>query len=146
MVRLAMAHGSPQEVAQKWSQRSQAAAQDYTAGINRVSTSPTEAAANAHATWSARLADPNTVAKYQRKLRAVTLEEWKSAAAQFGASRYSQGVAAKEAKFERAMVPLLQFIDSAVAQVKRMPNVTFEDRLQRSRAMQTLMHNYKGAA
>lgn len=141
-----MAHGTPQEVAQKWAQRSQAAASDYTAGVQRVTTSPTDAAANAHATWIARLQDPATVEKYQRKLRAVSLEQWKQAATQYGASRYSQGVAAKESKFEAAMVPLLQYIDNARAQVHRMPNATFEDRLQRSRAMQTLMHNYRGQA
>lgn len=142
----AMAHGTPQEVAQKWSQRSQAAAPDYTAGINRVTSSPTAAAAAAVQTWLARLQDPATAQKYVRKLNAVTLEQWKTAAANYGASRYSQGVANKEAKYQAAITPLLQYIDSAVAQVKSMPNATFEDRLQRSRAFQTIMHNYQGTA
>jgi hypothetical protein len=141
-----MAHGTPTEVAQKWAQRSQAAAPEYTAGVNRVTVAPGERAAAASATWLARLNDPQTKAKFERKVRAVTLEHWKSAASQYGASRYAQGVAAKEQKFAAAMVPLLAYIDNAVAQVKAMPNVTFEDRLQRSRAMQTLMHNYQGTA
>lgn len=141
-----MAHGTAAEVATKWSQRSQAAAPEYTAGINRVTVAPGTQAAAAADTWLARLNDPVTRAKFQRKVAAVTLEQWKSAATQYGASRYSQGVAAKESKFQAAMTTLLPFIDNAVAQVKAMPNATFEDRLQRSRAMQTIMHSYTGSA
>jgi hypothetical protein len=92
------------------------------------------------------LQDPATKAKFIRKVQAVSLEQWKNAAANYGASRYSQGVAAKEQKFAAAMQNLLPFIDQAVAQVKAMPNATFEDRLQRSRAMQTIMHSYTGTA
>lgn len=139
-----MAHGSADEVATKWSQRAQAASSEYTAGIARVTTAPGQLAAQAAQTWLARLNDPATVAKFQRKVQAVSLQDWQNAATQYGASRYSQGVAAKEAKFASAMNKLLPFIDQAVAQVKRMPNATFEDRLQRSRAMQTIMHGYTG--
>lgn len=141
-----MAHGSAADVATKWSQRSQAAAPDYTTGIQRVTTAPGQLAAAASATWLARLNDPATVAKFQRKVAAVSLQAWQNAATQYGASRYSQGVAAKEGKFASAMQNLLPFIDNAVAQVKAMPNATFEDRLQRSRAMQTIMHSYTGGS
>lgn len=141
-----MSHGTAAEVAQKWSQRSQAAAADYTAGVERVSVAPGEKAAAAATTWLARLNDPATVAKFKRKVSAVDLATWKAAASQYGSARYSQGVAAKEPKMAKALSTLLPFIDAGVAQVKRMPNATFEDRLQRSRAMQVYMHGYRGQA
>lgn len=142
----AMAHGTATEVAAKWATRAQAAQADYTAGVNRVTQAPGAAAAAAADTWQARLQDPATKAKFQRKVSAVTLDQWKTAAANYGASRFAQGVAAKEQKYAQSMGPLLSFIDNAVQQVKAMPNVTFEDRLQRSRAMQTIMHSYQGTA
>lgn len=139
-----MARMTAAEVAQKWAQRAGAAQADYTAGVNRVTEAPGQAAANAADVWQARLQDPQVLAKFKRKVSAVSLEQWKSAAANYGAARYAQGVSSKTAKFEAAMAPLLSYIDSGLAQIKSMPNVTLEDRIQRSAAWQRYMNKYQG--
>lgn len=143
---LPMAHGTAAEVAAKWAKNAQAAQSEYTAGVNRVTQAPGEKAAQAANVWQARVSDPQVLEKFKRKVSAVSLDQWKNAAANYGASRYSQGVASKQEKFAQAMQPLLQYIDNAKQQVHAMPNVTFEDRLQRSRMMQVLMHRYQGTA
>jgi hypothetical protein len=141
-----MAHGTPQDVAAKWAQRASAAGTDYTAGINRVAVSPGQAAAAAAPTWQAAVSSPDALAKYKRNVGLVTLEAWQNAATQYGSARYTQGVAAKQAKYEAIMAQLLPYIDRGVAQIKAMPKATFEDRLQRSRAMQVYMHNFQRTA
>lgn len=142
-MRREMAHGTPQEVAQKWQQRSAAAGPDYQAGIQRVTVSPGQAAANAASQWQAAVSSPDALAKFKRNVGLVTLESWQAAATQYGSSRYVQGVQAKEAKFENIMGQLLPYIDRGVATVKAMDKSTFEARLQRSRAMQVWMHNFQ---
>lgn len=139
-----MAHGTAAEVAQKWSRNAQAGQQDYTAGVNRVTQSPTAAAAAAGATWQARVSSQAALQKFQRKLNAVSLDEWKTRTTSVGAQRFAQGVAASESKMQSAMTSLLPFIDNLKAQVKSMPNATLQDRIQRMNAWVMGMSQYTG--
>lgn len=141
-----MAHGTPQDVAAKWSRNAQNAAQDYVQGVNRVTVSPTAQAAAAVTTWQARVSSTAAAQKYVRKLNAVTLEQWKARVDAVGQSRYSQGVSAAESKFQAAMVNLLPFIDNLRAQIKAMPNATLQDRIQRANAWINGMAQYQGQA
>lgn len=141
-----MSHGTAEEVSASWLSGIQGATAKMTAGVNRVTTAPGQAAVQSKARWQAAMSDPATADKWARNVGNVTLQQWQSAMTQYGINRVAQGAAAKQQKFAAAMGPLLNYIDSGVAKIKAMPNTTFEDRLLRSQAMQRWMHAYQRPA
>lgn len=135
-------HGSAQEVADKWAANIQNAQQSMKNGVARVTVSPGQAAVAKAQKWQAAMADPATFQKWQNNTGRVSLAAWQTAMNDVGIARVAAGAQAKKHKFEAAMGPLLSFIDNAVQQVKTMPDLTIEDRIARSAAMQRLMHGY----
>lgn len=133
-----------EQVASKWSTRASAAAADYAAGIEGVTSNPLDAAAAAADLWQARVNDPATKAKFQRKLRAYPFDQWKAAAAQFGQSRYSSGVTQKTQKYQQAIGNVLAYERAGLAAIERMPKTSLEDRIARSAAWQRYMSKYVG--
>lgn len=138
-----MARLTAAEAAAKWSQRSTAAAADYTAGVQRVTTAPGVAAAAAAQTWQTAVASPDALAKYRNNVALVSLQDWQNAATQYGSARYAQGVAAKQSKYENIIAQVLAYQDQILPTIKRMDKSTFAARVQRSVAWQNAMHNFK---
>lgn len=136
-------HGSAQEVAAKWVQNITNAQQSMKNGVARVQKAPGQSAVEKAQKWQQAMSDPATFQKWQNNVGRVSLSAWQQAMNDVGIQRVAQGAQAKQAKFEQAMAPLLQYIDSARDQVKSMPDLTIEDRIARSAAMQRLMHQYQ---
>lgn len=134
------------EVASKWQRNATNAAADYAAGIAAVTDNPLAKAASAADTWVARVSSAEAKAKFERKLRAFPFDQWKSIAAQFGQTRYSQGVQNKASKFEQGIGPVLAYERAFIERLKAMPNATSGDRRQRMNAWFDYMSNYKGQA
>lgn len=141
-----MAHGTATEVAAKWQSRIAAASTEMQAGVDRVSQAPGQAAAAKKQKWINRLMEQGTQDKWARKVAAVSLGDWQAAMKNYGIQRAVQGAQAKQAKYEAALGPLLSYIDQGRQQIRNMPDLTLEDRLQRSRAMQMWMSNYRKPA
>ena len=137
---------TPEQVSQKWQARASAAASDYASGIAAVTDNPLAKAAHAADLWQQRVNDPATKAKFQRKLNAFPFDQWKAIAAQFGQSRYSQGVQNKSAKYSAAIGPVLAYERAGLAAIERMPKTTIDDRIQRASAWIRYMSEYKGQA
>jgi hypothetical protein len=89
-----MARVTPQDYADKLIRRGQAAAQDYTKGINAVTVSPTGEAAKKLDKAAMNFAEAVSSGRMARRLNEVTLESWKKSAAEKGSSRYGPGLAA----------------------------------------------------
>lgn len=128
----------PAAVAQRWAQNLAAASQKITAGVNAVTQSPTQLAAQAAQTWLARLNDPRTLAKFQKNLNKVTLQQWQTAMTQKGIPRISQGAQQALPKFQTFMTAWLPYEAQGAAQVRAMPNLTLQDAIARA----TFMINY----
>lgn len=135
---------SADQVASKWSRNAQNAAQDYAAGIAAVTQNPLSQAAAAADLWQQRVNTAQAKAKFQRKLNAFPFDQWKAIAAQFGQSRYSQGVADKANKYAQAIGPVLAYERAGLAQIESMPKTTLQDRIQRATAWMQYMANYSG--
>lgn len=141
-----MAHGTAQQVSDKWLRGLQNATQDMTDGVGRVTVAPGQAAAAKQQKWINALMDTNTQQKWARNVSAVSLSSWKAAMTDYGINRVAQGAQAKQPKFTTAMNSLLPFIDQVRDQVRNMPDDTPAAREQRALAMMRGMRNYQRPA
>ena len=126
-----MSKMTSQEFAEKWSRRLSAAATDIQRGIQRVDTSPTEAAASKKDKMLANVTASIQNGKWEAGLRRVTLNDWKKAAVEKGIPRISQGVAGASGKVADFASQLLPYQDSLKSQISSMPDLTIEDNINR---------------
>ena len=138
------AHGSAQEVADKWAANLGNAQQSMTAGVARVTEAPGAAAVAKQQKWVLAMQDPTVQAKWARKTGAVSLQSWQASMTNIGIQRAVQGATQKKQKMVTAMTNLLPFIDQVASQVRAMPDNTPADREQRALAMMRGMRNYQG--
>lgn len=139
-----MAHGTAQEVADKWAQNMGNSQQSMTAGVNRVTEAPGQAAVAKLQKWILALQSTEVQQKWARKTGAVTLQSWKDSMNNIGIQRAVQGATQKKAKMVTAMTTLLPYIDQVAATVRAMPDNTPGDREQRALAMIRGMRAYNG--
>ena len=142
----AFAHGSAQEVADKWATNLGNAQQSMTAGVQRVTESPGQAAVAKQQKWVRAMQSAEVQAKWARKTGAVSLQSWKDSMTNIGIQRAAQGATQKKQKMVNAMTTLLPFIDQVAASVRAMPDNTPADREQRALAMMRGMRQYQGNA
>lgn len=136
-------HGTADEVAAKWLARIQQSADVMKAGVERVRVAPGQAAAAKKSKWVMAMQDQATQDKWERNVRSVSLASWVDSMVNIGINRVAAGAQAKQQKYINAIGPLLQYIDQGVANIRNMPDDTFEQRLARSTAMQRWMHEYQ---
>jgi hypothetical protein len=116
------------EIAAKWKTRASAATQDVVTGVDRVTEHPGRKAAAQKSAWV-----QNTQAsadKWERRVQAGSLEDWKKATKE-GASRIASGVQAKAGKVEQFWGEFGPFQDSVTAQTRAMPRGTLQQNLAR---------------
>ena len=138
-----MARVNPTQYAEKLIRRGQAAAQDYTAGINAVTVSPTAEAAKKLDKAAANYQAVVTSGLMARRLNAVTLESWKKSAAEKGSSRYGPGLAAAKDKMIAFATDFLPFQDSIVAKAKAMPDYSLQDQIAKAVFVMTETAKYR---
>lgn len=119
---------TPQELANKWKTRTSAATQDVIAGVDRVTEHPGRKAAQQKEAW--RNNTVNAADKWERRVQAGTLEDWK-ARTKDGAQRIGQGVQAKAGKVEGFWQEFGPFQDSVTANTRAMPRGSLEQNLAR---------------
>lgn len=130
-------------IAEKWSQRMQSAGQAYAQGIDRVSESPTQKAAANVQGYLQGVQDAVNSGKFVAGLNRVSLQDWKNAAKTNGAQRLGSGAALARPKVQAFLQQFLPVLQNNVAQVKSMPNATYEQRKARALAMMDLNHQFK---
>lgn len=106
-----MANVSSNDGAAKWAARAQAAAGDWQSGVQAVTVSPPQLAAKSADLWLSQL--QASKAKYVRNAGAVTAAEWIAQTISKGASRYPQGVAAAQGKYEQVAAKLYPYLRQA---------------------------------
>ena len=83
---------SAAEAAEKWQRRASQASGDYASGINRVTEAPGAKAARKKDKWRAGLERAAQEGTWEKRVAAVSLDDWKEAAITKGAQRFSGGV------------------------------------------------------
>ena len=128
----AKAMPSAAEAAAKWKRNTAAAGQAYTEGVERVTESPTEAAAEAADRMLAGITEAIADGRVQAGLRRVTLQEWKQRTKSLGAQRLAQGVAESEQRTRDAMQE--NFQDIAAVRASLPPRGTLQENIERAAA------------
>jgi DUF917 family protein len=131
------------QIAQKWVDRTSAATQAYTDGINAVTVNPMQKAAANSAGYLAGVQAAVASGKWQAGLNRVSQQQWQQKAIQLGAQRLATGVAAAKMKYQSFMDSFLPVLSQNVAQVNAMPNNSYEARKARAVAMMDLNHQFK---
>ena len=134
---------SAQAVAQKWVQRTSAAAQDYAAGVASTDKDPTALAIAAGQRYIQNVTNAFNNGTWANALRKAGKTGWQQAVASKGVTAFSNGVSAAESKVAEAFGPLLAFESTLQQQVSAMPNVSDVDRENRMLAWTRGMRTYK---
>lgn len=126
-----MARVTPEEFAEKWSRRTAGAVTDMRTGVEKVTESPTAKAAAKADKMLAKVTAAVQEGRWANNLKKVTLEEWKEKMLTKGVGRVAQGVEGAREKSRAFAEQLLPAVDAAVSEVKRMPDLTIEDSINR---------------
>ncbi len=123
-----------EEFTEKWQRRTQQALEDVRKGVEKVTTSPTEAAAKAKEKFVARLQDAIQKGKWEAGLKRVSLDEWKSKMTTLGLSRIPEGVSQAGDKVKSFATQLLAHEEELQKKISAMRDVTLEDAIARATA------------
>lgn len=134
---------SPAEYAEKWGRRLSGATEDIRRGVDRVTESPTEAAAAAAEKMLARLTAKVLDGTWAAQLRKVSLPEWKDAMKNKGIPRIAAGVSGATAKQVEFATALLAYEESLMGTVEAMPDITLEDSIARATTWMRGMNDFK---
>jgi len=126
-----MAKLTAAEFQEKHARRLKAATEDMRKGVMAVTKSPTAAAADKKEKMRANLTAALDSGKWEKGLRRVTLEDWKKKMVDVGVARVASGIDGAKAKTIAFADQLLPHIDSVQAEIKKLPDVTLEDSINR---------------
>lgn len=131
------------EIAEKWRRHAEGAVADYKKGVEKVSVSPTEKAANKQEKMKANLMKAIDEGKWAKGLRSVSLEDWKKITAEKGSANYGTGVRIAESKMEDFMAEVLPHIESGQRVIEGMADITLADSKARAVAWIDHMSKFK---
>jgi len=126
-----MAKVTPDQFVEKHARRLKGAVEDMRRGVDRVTEAPTAKAAKKVDKMRTNLLAALDSGKWARRLESVSLEEWKSKMVDKGIPRVAAGIDAAAPKVKAFAEELLPHIDRVQAEVKKMPDVTLEDSINR---------------
>jgi hypothetical protein len=126
-------------VADRWASRMAGSSEKIKAGIASVTVSPTAKAADAGQRWVDGVMRAFQSGKYANNLRAVTLDQWKSAATNKGIPRIAMGVNEAKPKFQNFMQKFLPHVAAGVQSLESMPRGDLNQNIERMVAM--VRHN-----
>ena len=122
---------TPEEFQEKHARRLKAAIEDMRKGVEAVTEAPTLKAAAKKDKMLAGITDAIASGKWERGLKRVTLEEWKSKMVDKGLGRVAAGIDAAKDKVIAFAGELLPYQDTLVRDIEKMPDVSLEDSINR---------------
>lgn len=133
-----MAMPTPASAAQKWATNLGGATQRYTDGVNAVTTSPGQLAAQAADRYVAGV--QANVQKFAANSAALTLQDWKTASAGKGAQRLASGAQAAQPKIQGVFGQLFPYIEQVRSSLPARGDL--EQNIARSSAFQRGMSRF----
>lgn len=131
-------------IAQKWASRAGGAGDAYKAGVDQVSVSPTEKAAQAKDKYLQNVQKAASEGRYESGLRRVSLADWQRASKEKGVANYQNGIRAGTAKMQTFLSKFLPEVDRIKQEIAGMPSATDADMEQRMLANMRKMRELKG--
>lgn len=138
-----MARVNATEFTEKWQRRLKAAAPDIRRGIERVTESPGVRAAKSKDLMKSRLNAAIDDGTWERRVGAVTTEDWKKAASGKGVDRISAGVDGAQGKVQDMAEKLLVAVDQSVQEVNKVPKGDIEASVNRAATFMRAMNKRK---
>ena len=126
-----MAKLTPKEFQEKHARRLKGAVEDMRRGVENVTEAPTAKAAAKADKMRANILASIDNGKWAKGLTRVSLEEWKRKTIDKGINRVASGIDGAADKVEAFASELLPHIDAAQTKIKKMPDVTLEDNINR---------------
>jgi len=120
-----------EQFVEKHNRRTKAALGDMRAGVERVTEAPGIAAAAKADKMRANLVAALDSGKWQRRVAAVSLPDWKKAMIDKGVNRVAAGVDAAAGKTRQFAEQLLSHQSGLMSEVEAMPDLTIEDSIAR---------------
>lgn len=125
---------TPQRASEKWVRNLSGATQEIRDGVQAVTESPMDKAADQAEKYRLRVNEAVDSGKYQRRLRETSLEDWKRNTLEKGIGRIATGAAAAQGDMEDFFAQLIPFQQRLQATIDGMPNTTLEDSIARQTA------------
>jgi hypothetical protein len=129
------------QIADKWNRRMKGAITDIQTGIDAVTVSPTEQAAQKKDKMLQNVTAAVNNGRWEAGLRKVTLNDWKTKTKDKVAQRLSSGVDGSMDKRRAFDNYLVNSLNQVLPTIKTMPDLTIEDSVNRVRALMEHMHN-----
>ncbi len=123
---------TPEEFYAKWARNLKASTPYIQDGVNRVTEAPGKAAAAKVDKWHNAISSQETKSKWERRVGAVSLEDWKSAMLLKGVGRIQAGVDGAEAKSVDFATKLISHQNALLPSIDAMPDLTLGDSVQRA--------------
>lgn len=120
-----------QTATRKWGDRLKSASTEIREGVEAVTESPMDKAADKADKWINRLQEAHASGKYAARLRAVPLSKWKENTLSVGLGRIPAGVDKAKSDMESFYAELLPYQERLKSTVDAMPDVTLEDSINR---------------
>lgn len=124
---------TPSDAVSKWLTNLGASTDRMTAGANRVTKAPGQAAAAAADKWLQRVTASKQ--KFATNVARVSLQDWQASYINIGIPRVAQGAQAKQSKMLDFMNEYLPYLQRGVSTIDQMPSTTLEDGIARATAM-----------
>lgn len=121
----------PTAVLKKWQTNAQNSTEAFKAGVNAVTTPPTQQAAAAADLWQQRVASSDAKAKFTANLSRVSLADWKQMMLNKGLNNYTNGVREGSQKMQRFLTEFLPVAQASSEQVSSMPKGTEQASIDR---------------
>lgn len=121
----------PQEFANRWGSGLKGSVERIRQGVNRVDEAPGRRAAAKVDKWYAAISSSETRDKWQRRIGAVTLEQWQAAMINKGVNRIAAGADNAMGKMATYAEKLIAHQNALLRELDGMPDVTLEDSVAR---------------
>lgn len=125
---------NPQRSAQKWVRNLSGATEDIRAGVEDVTESPMDKAADAAEKYVQRVQEAVNSGKFQQRLRNTPLSKWKDNTLNKGLQRIGSGAQAAQSDVEEFFEELFPYQERLSREVDQMSDVTLEDSIARMTA------------
>jgi len=134
---------TPEEIAAKWNRRLKAATEDIRTGVEKVTEAPSAKAVAKKDKFKTRLTEAIDKGRWEAGLKKYTLEQWKKDMAEKAVPRIPGGVDAAQPDFAAFMSRLIPHLNTVVAEIEKMPDVTLEDSIARATKLIRRMAEFK---
>lgn len=134
---------TPSEYARKWANNLRGSVEYIRAGVQKVTTAPSEKAIAAKDRLKARWNQAIDSGIWESALRKYTLEQWKRDMTEKGIPRIPDGVDKAVGKMEEFGRQLLSYIDANLPNIEKMPKVTLEDSVRRATEWIRIMAKFR---